>query len=82
MNAANGLWRTYGAAIGSAGNHEAHGGTHLHFPLDGPVIGPIDIDGEADAADVIRAYAANHDSFDLVMFREVTREWRFKLKSG
>jgi len=57
-------------------NHGVHEGTHFHHPLDGPVGARIDIDSEADAFRLVRAYAQEHDVFGIEEFLEEIRQWK------
>lgn len=63
-------------------NHDTHAGAHLHAPIEGPAFAHVHVGSEAEASQIIRAYAQSHDAFDMDSFQEVVRRWKSESKSA
>lgn len=57
-------------------NHEAHGGTHVHFPEHGPSSDIIELEDAHAAEMVMRRYHEEHQEFDLKKLQGVIEQWR------
>lgn len=67
------LWRDYRVCTY---NHAAHGGAHIHHPLDAPAEPlPVALTRRQATAAVV-AYAGKFEYFDALMFLDEVKRWR------
>lgn len=57
-------------------NDRAHGGTHVHHPIESEAGQNLELASLAEAVEIIELFAAESDSFDLDLLREVVRRWK------
>jgi hypothetical protein len=57
-------------------NHQAHGGPHLHFPIDSRASEAVPVRTAIEAEAFARIFAAAHTSFSFQAYQEQVRTWK------